>query len=439
MSSSRRPGRLPAGLQGIWNDQMWAAWEADYHLNINLQMNYWPADLCNLSETIDPLADWFVRMTENGRRTARQLYDADGWVCFHCSNPFGRTTPVGSTLASQFENGVLDPLAGAWMAMTLWRHYEFTQDEAFLRQRAYPVLKGAAEFMLDIMIEDQDGRLVIVPSTSPENTYLHPGTGKPVRITRGSTYHTTLVRVVFQAVIQGAAELDADQAFREELKTALTKLPPLKVGENGTIQEWIEDYREQDPRHRHVSHLLGLHPFSLITAEDPPLFEAARKTLERRGAGGDVGWSNAWKTSFYARLGDGEQAGAYLRRLIARNTFPNLMDSCWPGRLFQIDGNFGGTAGIAEMLLQSHGGEIRLLPALPAAWPRGSVKGLRARGGFEVDIDWHDGRLTSARLRSLAGRPCRITCGDEVLELKTSRGQTIPLTSDLTRLEDASR
>jgi len=432
MSSSRRPGRLPAGLQGIWSDQMWAAWEADYHLNINLQMNYWPADLCNLSETVDPLTDWFVRMAENGRRSARQLYDADGWVCFHCSNPFGRTTPVGSTLSSQFENGVLDPLAGAWMAMTLWRHYEFTQDAAFLRRRAYPVLKGAAQFILDTLVEDQAGLLVIVPSTSPENRYIHPVIKEPVRITRGSTYHTTLVRVVFEAVIQGGTVLDTDKEFREQLTTALARLPPLKIGENGTIQEWIEDYREQDPRHRHVSHLLGLHPFSLITAADPKLFEAARKTLERRGAGGDVGWSNAWKTNFYARLRDGDQACAYLRRLIGRNAFPNLMDSCWPGRLFQIDGNFGGTAGIAEMLLQSHGGEIRLLPALPAAWPNGSVKGLRARGGFEVDIAWQEGRLMTARVRSLAGRPCRITFGEKMVELETHPGQNVQLRSDLT-------
>ncbi len=410
---------------------MWAAWEADYHLNINMQMNYWPADLCNLPETLDPFTDWFECMTESGRRSARTLYDADGWVAFHCSNPFGRSTPVGSTLRSQFENGYLDPLAGAWMAMTLWRHYEFTQDETFLRERAYPILKGAAQFMLDTMVEDQDHRLVIVPSTSPENQYVHPGTDRSVRITRGSTYHTTLVRVLFQAVIRGAAELDIDQTFREDLKTALDKLPPLMIGENGTIQEWIEDYKERDPHHRHVSHLLGLHPFALITAEDPELFEAARKTLERRGAGGDVGWSNAWKTNFYARLGDGEHANDYLQRLLGKNTFPNLMDSCWPGRLFQIEGNFGGTAGIAEMLVQSQGGRIRLLPALPTAWPAGFVTGLRARGGFEVDVAWQEGRLTSARIRSLAGRPCRIMYGENTLELATNRGQVIRFGGDL--------
>jgi alpha-L-fucosidase 2 len=435
MSSSRRPGRLPGGLQGIWSDKMWAAWEADYHLNINLQMNYWPADLCNLSETMEPLADWLVRMTANGQRSARALYNADGWVCFHCTNPFGRTTPVGSTLGSQFENGVLDPLAGAWMAMTLWRHYEFTQDERFLRRRAYPVLKGAAQFMLDTMAEDRDGFLVVVPSTSPENRYIDPVTNRAVRITRGSTYHTTLVHVVFEAVIQGATVLDVDAELREQLKTALAKVPPLRIGENGTIQEWIEDYQEQDPHHRHVSHLLGLHPFSLITSDDTELFAAAHKTLQRRGSGGDVGWSNAWKTNFYARLVDHEQAYSYLRRLIGRNAFPNLMDALWPGRLFQIEGNLGGTAGIAEMLLQSHGGTIRLLPALPAAWPDGSVKGLCARGGFEVDMVWRAGRLTSARIHSMAGRPCRITNGEVTIELPTRAGQIVQLSGDLMVLQ----
>jgi alpha-L-fucosidase 2 len=390
-------------------------------------MNYWPADLCNLSETINPLVAWFSRMTENGRRSARQMFDAEGWVAFHCSNPFGRSTPAGSTLGSQFENGVLDPLAGAWMSMTLWRHYEFSQDQKFLRQHAYPILKGAAQFMLDTMVEDQDGLLVIVPSTSPENRYVHPDTNQPVRITRGSTYHMTLVRVVFQAVIQGATILDTDKAFREEVRAALAKLPPLQIGQNGTIQEWIEDYEEQDPQHRHVSHLLGLHPFSLITADRPEFLEAARKTLERRGTGGDVGWSNAWKTNFYARLHDGDQAHTYLGRLISRNAFPNLMDSCWPGRLFQIDGNLGGTAGVAEMLLQSHGGEIRLLPALPDAWPTGHVKGLRARGAFEVDLTWRDGQLRNARIRSLAGRRCRIAYGDKSFTLDTDPGQILDL------------
>jgi alpha-L-fucosidase 2 len=423
MSSSRYPGRLPANLQGLWNDQMWAPWEADYHLNINLQMNYWPADLTNLSETLGPLMDWFTKQTEKGKISASRLYQADGWVSFTATNPFGRTTPSGSTKESQFMNGVLDPLAGAWMAMTLWRHYEFSQDKVFLRDRAYPILKGAAEFILDYLTEDQDGYLVIVPSTSPENAYIHPELDKPVRITRGSTYHMSIVRVVFEAVIESSKILDTDRQLRRRLEESLHRLPPFKIGKDGTIQEWIEDYQESDPKHRHVSHLIGLHPFSLISDPDVPLLEAARKTLERRGFGGDVGWSNAWKICFYARLRDGESAHWYLNRLVGRNAFDNLMDACWPGRIFQIDGNFGGTAGIVEMLIQSHNGQLHLLPALPKAWPTGSVAGLRARGGYEVDIYWKDGRLERALITSLFDRSVQIRYGDKTQRINLTRNQ----------------
>jgi alpha-L-fucosidase 2 len=413
MSSSRRPGRLPANLQGIWNESMWAPWESDYHLNINLQMNYWPADATNLGETFDPLADWFLGLTERGRISARRLYDAEGWLAFTATNPFGRTTPSGSTASSQFENGVLDPLAGVWMAMSLWDHYEFTQDRTFLRERAYPILRGAAEFILVNLVEDQDGYLVVVPSTSPENAYIHPTLNKAVRLTRGSTYHTSIVRVVFEAVVQGTKILDRDVPLRDRLESSLQKLPPLRIGADGTIQEWIEDYQESDPKHRHVSHLIGLHPFALINDRDASLLEAARRTLDKRGFGGDVGWSNAWKICFYARLGDAEQAHWYLDRLIGRNAFGNLMNGCWPGRVFQIDGNLSGTTGMAEMLLQSHGGQIHLLPALPKAWPDGKVAGLRARGGCEVDIDWQGGELRRAIIRSLSGGPVRIRYGDQ--------------------------
>jgi len=424
MSSSRPPGRLPANLQGIWNEKMWAPWEADYHLNINLQMNYWPADPTNLSETIPPLTDWFMRLTDKGRVSTRRLYDADGWVTFTATNPFGRTTPSGSTKASQFLNGALDPLAGAWMAMAFWRHYEFTQDKTFLLDRAYPLLKGAAEFILDYLVEDQDGFVVVVPSTSPENAYIHPELNKAVRITRGSTYHTSIVRVVFETVVRGSKILDTDEQLRAKLEDSLDKLPPLRVGADGTIQEWIEDYKEAEPKHRHVSHLIGLHPFSLITEKEPHLLEAARKTLEKRGFGGDVGWSNAWKICFFARIGDAEQAHWYLDRLIGRNAFGNLMDACWPGRVFQIDGNFSGTAGIAEMLLQSHSGQLHLLPALPKAWPEGKIEGLRARGNCEVDIYWKDGKLTKAAIESASGGTFKIRYEEERRTVSIARGES---------------
>ena len=424
MSSSRRPGQLPANLQGLWSHRMWAPWEADYHLNINLQMNYWPADQCNLSETIDPLTDWFTRVTEKGRASARKLYDARGWLAFTTVNLFGRTTPGGSTKGSQFQNGVLDPLAGAWMAMTLWRHYEFTQDRDFLAGRAYPVLKGASEFLLDYLVTDADGKLVIVPSTSPENAYIHPETGEAVRISRGSTYHMAIVRAVFEAVIEAARILDRDAEYRTELEAALTKLPAIRIGRDGTIQEWIEDYEEQEPGHRHMSHLIGLHPFSLITTEDRELFAAARRTIERRlsHGGGHTGWSRAWIVNFYARFLDGEAAYEHLTLLLRKSTQSNLFDTHPP---FQIDGNFGGCAGIAEMLLQSHAGTVHLLPALPDAWPDGSVTGLRARGGFVVDIVWHAGKATSYRVEATRPATLKLRVNDRIIERRLKQSEVL--------------
>ncbi|MBN1911560.1 MAG: glycoside hydrolase N-terminal domain-containing protein [Pirellulales bacterium] len=435
MSSSRSPGRLPANLQGIWNDQMWAPWEADYHLNINLQMNYWPADVCNLPGTMEPLLGWFEGLTRRGKVSAERLYAARGWVSYLATNPFGRTTPSASTIGSQCANSVFDPLAGAWMAMTLWRHYEFTQDRKFLERRAYPILKGAAEFLLDILVEDHDGQLVIAPSTSPENTYRDPRTGKGMRITRGSTYHTSIVRAVFDAVIEGSRILDRDADLRAQLEKALTKLPPFQIGKDGTIQEWIEDYEEIDPRHRHISHLLGLYPFAQITERDAKLFQAARATIDRRGHRAEIGWSGAWKVCFMARLRDAERAHWYLSQLVGGSALPNMFCGYGKRPIFQIDANFGATAGVAEMLLQSRDGRLDLLPALPAAWPNGRVTGLCARGGFEVDLTWTDGRLQGVRIQSRIGGPCSIGYGNRSVTLPTQAGDVIRLDGSFNAIE----
>jgi alpha-L-fucosidase 2 len=422
MSSSRKPGVLPANLQGVWNDRMWAPWESDYHLNINLQMNYWPADLCNLTEVMEPLSDWMVRMVERGKKGADTLYHANGWMLFTSTNPFGRCSPAGSTFSSQFMNGVLDPLAGAWMAMSLFRHYEFTLDRDYLERIAYPVLKGASEFLLDYLVEDDDGSLIIIPSTSPENNYIHPESGESVRITKASTYHMTIVREVLESTIKGMQILSVDEDLKELIYSALERIPKTRVGSDGTIMEWIEDFEEAEPGHRHMSHLMGLHPFAQITENNPELFSAAARTLERRleHGGGHTGWSRAWIINFYARLFDAEEAHRHLQLLLKESTNHNLFDNHPP---FQIDGNFGGTSGIAEMLLQSHNGYLHILPSLPLAWPAGEVKGLCARGNFIVDIKWDNGRLTGLEVFSGSGGACKVRYGDQYQEIQTIAGK----------------
>ncbi len=425
MIASSRPGGQPANLQGLWNDQLYPPWGSKYTTNINAEMNYWLIEPCNLAECAEPLFTAIDELSEAGAKTARTHYAAPGWVLHHNFDLWRGTAPINAS-----DHGIW-PMGGAWLCLQLWEHYLYSGDSEFLRTRAYPLMKGAAEFHAHHLIEDPRSEsqwLISGPSNSPEQGGL----------VMGPTMDHQIVRELFTHTIEAAEVLGVDEEFRDRLSRLHDRVAPNQVGRYGQLQEWLEDVDEPENKHRHVSHLWGLHPGGEITPDSPEMFAAARKSLEFRGDEG-TGWSRAWKINFWARLRDGDRALKVLNGLLTLTDSPktrykgggvytNLFDAHPP---FQIDGNFGATAGICEMLVQSHRRtadgvrRIELLPALPSAWRSGSVTGLRTRDGFEIDVEWRNGRIMKASVHSLLGSPALVCFADQELAIHPPAGETI--------------
>ncbi len=418
--SSSRPGGIPANLQGIWNNSIRPPWSSNFTTNINTQMNYWPAEMTNLSEMHEPLLAQIKHWAVTGKVTAKEFYHANGWALHHNSDIWALTNPVGEMRGDpKWANW---SMGSPWLSQHLWTHYQFTGDKKFLQETAYPLMKGAAEFCLSWLVEDRNGLLVTAPALSPENDFIDDN-GQHGSVSIATTMDMSIIWDLFTNIIEASNILNTDKEFRKLIIDKRAKLFPLHIGKKGNLQEWYKDWEDVDPHHRHVSHLFGLHPGREISPITTPAFaEAAKKTLELRGDAG-TGWSLAWKINFWARLLDGNHAYGLIRNLLrsanvktngastevyngsGSGTYPNLFDAHPP---FQIDGNFGGVAGMTELLLQSHLGEIDILPALPDAWDSGTIKGLKARGNFEVSITWNEHQLISSSLKSEIGGLCKL-------------------------------